>query len=428
MTGFPTTTADRITADRTPSFFGVAEANSIVTVAIDGVQAGTTVAGPLDGNEAFPYQNVEGNWTVDTNLNLSDGEHSAVFTFEDVAGNRFVTQPLLFQVDTRGPRVTDVRINDLSNPYDLFDPKPSTDGPTPPVNSLVVTLSDLPDRTANFLYEPVFAATATAVGHYQVVGDSNGAIPIESVTFTPLSVAAGDPATGYVTINFVEPLPDDRFTLTIADSLVDRAGNALDGESNASQPLETPTFPSGDGQPGGDFVARFTVDSRAEIGVWSAGSVYLDTNGNFSFDWNNADAANRDLLFTLGYTTDHIFSGDFDGSGFDQIAAYRRSSAGFEWLINDDLFAPQTSRATNGAIGIPVAGDFNGNPADGDEVGVFTGTHWLLDTSNPKNFQLNTTVASGIRGLPIVGNFDGFGGDDLGAYNPNTNTFSSESR
>src|SRR5207249_1687424 len=32
--------------------------------------------------------------------------------------------------------------------YDLFDPKPSTDGPTPAVNSLVIDFRDLPNRTA----------------------------------------------------------------------------------------------------------------------------------------------------------------------------------------------------------------------------------------------------------------------------------------
>ena len=41
---------------------------------------------------------------------------------------------------------------------DLFDPKPSTDGPTPPVYSLVISVSDLPDRTGDFLFDPVFAA------------------------------------------------------------------------------------------------------------------------------------------------------------------------------------------------------------------------------------------------------------------------------
>ena len=90
-----------------------------------------------------------------------------------------------------------------------------------------------------------------------------------TVSFPPLSDRAGQPATGYLTINFQDPLPDDRFTLTISDSISDVAGNRLDGESGADEPHENPTFPSGDGVHGGDFVARFTIDSRPEVGTWA---------------------------------------------------------------------------------------------------------------------------------------------------------------
>jgi hypothetical protein len=51
------------------------------------------------------------------------------------------------------------------------------------------------------------------------------------------------------------------------------AGASLDGESNAIVPHAKPVSPSGDGQPGENFVAHFTVDSRPEIGVWPAGTV-----------------------------------------------------------------------------------------------------------------------------------------------------------
>ena len=78
-----------------------------------------------------------------------------------------------------------------------------------------------------------------------------------------------------------------------------------------SQPMDAPTFPSGDGVSGGDFVARFTVDSRAELGSWAAGTAYLDVNGNFVFDPENADSTNRDLAHTLGFASDVVFTGNF---------------------------------------------------------------------------------------------------------------------
>ena len=140
---------------------------------------------------------------------------------------------------------------------------------------------------------------------------------------------AGSAATGTLVLTFANPLPDDRYTLTIKDNVVDPAGNKLDGESNAIEPNGAPNFPSGDGQPGGNFVARFTVDSRPEIGTWSAGSVYVDTNGNFVFDPTNADATNRDMIYSYAYTSDDVFAGNFSpigaatADGFDKLARLR---------------------------------------------------------------------------------------------------------
>jgi hypothetical protein len=128
------------------------------------------------------------------------------------------------------------------------------------------------------------------------------------------------------------PLPDDRFTLIVDDEIIDLAGNHLDGESNASEPQEFPSFPSGDGLTGGDFVARFTIDSRPEVGNFSAGSAFIDINGNLYIDPEGADNdyTNRDLTFTIGTISDALFAGKFepaalsqnDDDGFDKLGAY----------------------------------------------------------------------------------------------------------
>ena len=224
-----------------------------------------------------------------------DGARQILARATDVAGNLSEFGQLNMFLDTQGPRIYDPdgagnarhAIEIGGDPaYDLFDQK-DADGilaPTPLINSLVINVQDLPNRVTGFLYNALAAATpgndpAADPGNYRLVGDHNGIIPIQSVVFAPTAPADGAPANGTITLSFANALPDDRFTLTLSDSLVDPANNKLDGESNATEPQATPTFPSGDGVPGGDFVARFTVDSRPEIGTWANKNVYVDTNG-----------------------------------------------------------------------------------------------------------------------------------------------------
>lgn len=266
-------------------------------------------------------------------------------------------------------------------------------------------------------------------GETQLINSYNGAgtLTVENpfsaapagATFviTPVNQSA-------VTLSFGGPLPDDRYTLTIEDSIRDYAGNALDGENNG-------IFPSGNGVSGGDFVTSFSVDSSAELAVWSGGSVYIDTNGNFTFDPNSGSSANRDVVHTLGFTTDHIIAGNFANmgvaDGFDKLAAYGQtgsgSTAAFRWLIdttNDGV--PDVVAPTGNLVGIPVAGNFNA--AAGDEVGLFTGSAWIFDaTTADFNLGNETVVPSNMRGIPFVGDFDADGLDDLGTYNSVNNTF-----
>jgi len=317
---------------------------------------------------------------------------------------------------------------------------------------------------AEFFYPAVNEILATAPGNIRLIGDHNGIIPIDDILFIDRTMA-NELGRSTVRLIFDEPIPDDRYTLIVSDHITDRPGNPLDGESNASEPHEQPTFPSGDGVPGGDFVARFTVDSRPEIATYIAGSVYVDTNGNFLFDPQNEDQnqdyTNRDLVYHYGFTSDDLFVGVFaagadgvignaddgwgpdgiggnadDGpDGFDKLAAYGRVDGLFRWLIDTDNDGvadqgvvlppvglrgiPEMGIVDPAAInGLPVAGEFNGNPLDGDEVGLFDGATWYLDTD--RSFSVgdggDLVVASAITGYPIVGDFDGDGLDDLGTW------------
>ena len=71
-----------------------------------------------------------------------------------------------------------------------------------------------------------------------------------------------------------------------------------------------------------------------------------------------------------------------------------------------------------GVNGLPVAGNFN--PAiPGDQVGLFDGTRWHLDTTG--NYRVNQTVTiPGMTGYPIAGDFNGDGLVDLGTWADDT--------
>ena len=334
----------------------------------------------------------------------------------------------LTDVDTSGPQVTRVSITG-NNSYNLFSQKNSSgaNSPTPMIYSLTIGIQDLVARYPGYLYGALDTVIDSNPGHYRLVGDANGVISIAGVKVVNNTPAVGAVATGYIELTFSEALPDDRFTLTILSDLVDPAGNALDGETNAVEAHTSPIFPSGDGVAGGNFTARFTVDSRAEIGVWTAGSVYVDINGNFQFDTTTVDATNRDYAYSYGYTTDAIFAGNFVRSasgkadGFSKLAAYGKVGTTYQWRIdtNNDGIVDLIQSDPANIVGTPVAGNFDGNAANGDEVGLFDGRTWYLDVNH--DFMVRSSAAdrcftNGMAGTPFVGDFDGDGKTDLATY------------
>jgi len=438
----PTTLADRITRYSTPGFVGRAEADNIVRLFADGpvvtnnlvdasdTAIGVTVAVPLDGDEAFPGGQYRATSTVDLNNPTAgfprDGQRQIGATAEDLAGNVSPAAFVDILVDTTPGRVTRV---DLAGNRTVFATKPDLT-PTPAVHSLFIEFSGGPPAAAGLSSPAVDNNLAKDVRNYQLVGDHNGNVLIgaaEIVSSTPEKVV--------VRLDFIAPLADDRFTLTIKESISDAAGNLLDGDSQAQSPgSPTQLLPSGNGLAGGNFVARFTVDSRPEIGAISEGLVYVDINGNLEWDptGSDNDATNRDFVFQFGQLVDAHFAGNFaktgaaTASGFDKLGAYGKFGPSYSFLLDTDddgvgdLSSPMP--AAYQVNGIPVAGNFNA-AHPGDEIGLFDGRYWYLDTNGNNQIDIGERIAANYNGLPVVGDFNGDGKDDLAVFDNATNLF-----
>ncbi len=427
------TVGDGITNNTLPLFYGTAEANAIIRLFVQvpgaegpvNVPIGLTVAIPLDGTNAFPV----GSWGLVSNVDLNDpilglpldGVRHLFATAEDLAGNVSDTVAFDMFLDTQGPQVTGVFITN-SPGYNLFGLKPNNapQGPTPLVNSLTINLQDLPEEDAAFLRNAIDSGIASTPGVISLRGDQNGLIAISQIIVTNNPPVAGVVPTASIELRFSSALPDDRFTLTVSDAIVDLAGNHLDGESNASEPQNVPTFPSGDHVRGGSFVARFTVDSRPEIGFYAGLHVVADINGNGILDLANTDATNRDLMFQFGEVSDQRFAGKLSPvllPGFDVLAAYGQINGTYRFLIdfngNGAFDAGESITSPVQVSALAVAGDFDKASA-GDEIALFTGTTWYILTSGLGGVASSFSGAS--AGYPLAGDFDGDGNVDLATY------------
>jgi hypothetical protein len=500
---------DGVTGDTTPTFFiqtdvlefvdvnqsGVVDPTEIVVLTaaqaaagnVSGIGVEVTLVNTTTGTSLVRFANpliaaipevyrldvgaadalAPGVYLISARLKVFDGRQNPPGTPLPVMGRSTASPPLWITIaaDETAPRVNAVQVTGFPG-FNLFDTKP-TAGPTPLVNSLTLQIIDGPNRFAGFLTEALNASIASSVGHYRLVGDHVGFVNIVSATVTNLPPVVGAPAQATIVLQFASPLPDDRFTLTVFDNIVDLNGFHLDGESGAVAPGGA-VFPSGDGVPGGDFVARFTVDSRPEIASVIPQQINIDINGNFVWDPANGqignDATNVDLTFTMQVATgaagttapggfgthDLVFAGRFlnpiptaaaPTRVFDQLAVYGNAQdlSSFRWLVDrnsdgiinvaqGDVLMLQPVGGLPGNFNVqsalPIAGNFDGNAANGDEIGLYNAGRWALDSN--RNFVIDagdTFINNGLLGHPTVGDFDGDGLDDLAVFNANVFSF-----
>ena len=226
------TLTDNVTNVVRPTLTGMAPETSTINI-----YSGST-SGQLLGTTTVPGSNPDltATWTVTlgTSLNdpsvssTTDGERTLVAQAVNTSGIAGTADALDVFVNTAAPTVSSVTF--ASNGQSVTS---ATSGPTPSTTGLDITFTDATasaNATVVGTFNPDFAAVdssffSSASNYFSLAGASGGAITIATGTFTnPPTAAIG---TSEVQLDFADPLPDDTYTLTIADSLENSAGTAL---------------------------------------------------------------------------------------------------------------------------------------------------------------------------------------------------------
>ena len=173
-------------------------------------------------------------------------------------------------------------------------------------------------------------------------------------------------------------------------------------------------------------IGDWNRDGVDDIGVWrpAARGFFLDTNGNYAWD------PGTDLVAPFGMSTDLPVIGDWNGDNIDDIGVWRPSTRSFfldtngdyAWDAGTDLFAP-FGLSTD----LPVIGDWNGDGID--EIGVWRPSEhrFFLDTNGNYAWDAGTDLTASFGYstdlLPIAGDWNGDGVDEIGVWRPATHRF-----
>ncbi len=130
----------------------------------------------------------------------------------------------------------------------------------------------------------------------------------------------------------------------------------------------------------GDWPAAgdWNGDGKAKVGVFRAGTWYLDYNGNGAWDGCSVD---RCYAGSFGQTGDLPAAGDWNGDGKAKVGVFRAGTWYLDYNGNGAWDGCSVDRCYAGSFGqagdLPAAGDWND---DGKaKVGVFRAGTWYLD-------------------------------------------------
>ncbi|SHN17190.1 Concanavalin A-like lectin/glucanases superfamily protein [Chitinophaga sp. CF418] len=253
------TTAQTLTVDNTPTVTGTAEANSTVTIYIDGTAAGTTTA------------NAGGNYTFTVPTALSDGTHAFTATATDAVGNTSTpSAPLNITIDTQAPTVP--TITTAQTP--TSDNTPTVTGAAE-ANSTVTIYVD---------GSAVSTTTATAGGNYTFTVPTSLSDGTHAFTATATD-AVGNTSALSATLNIIiDTQAPGAPTITTAQTLTADNTPTVTGTAEANSTVTIYVDGSAVGTTtataGGNYT--FTVPTALSDGTHAFTATATDAVGNTS--------------------------------------------------------------------------------------------------------------------------------------------------
>jgi len=151
---------------------------------------------------------------------------------------------------------------------------------TPQVAPAVISMEPAPGSVAgsgaqmiSLAFDRALESATVQAQHFDVLDSGgDGTFDDGNEDPIPLSGCEYDPATYGINLTLATALMSETYWLTVRDEVQGVDGLALDGEF--PELGNTDDLPSGDGTPGGDFVATFAVADKVEIVVEA--SLYPD--------------------------------------------------------------------------------------------------------------------------------------------------------
>ena len=178
-----------------------------------------------------------------------------------------------------------------------------------------------------------------------------------------------------------------------------------------------------------------TARSPSQIGVFRASTTnfYLDSNGNGQWD---GSAAGDTASVPFGLTTDLPVIGDWNGDGTDDIGLWRPSARVFflDSNGNNQWDGPAAGDTQRGPFGLttdlPVIGDWDGDGMD--EIGVWrpstrvfyldANANGLWDGSAGGDI-VTAPLGSAPTDAPLSGDWNNDGSDEIGIYQVSSGRF-----